>query len=66
MAHEATKTHECKCEKSWADIQFDSAELESDGRLALTHDCGKHEDETCVHLLSADTAKLIKTAVGAG
>lgn len=63
MAHEVTKTHECKCQRTWNNIEFVSAELESDGRLALTHDCIEDKDESCVHLLTADTAKLIKAAV---
>lgn len=63
MAHEATRAHECTCQRSWADIDFEKAELEPDGRLAISHRCEQHDDETCVHIVSAKTAQLVKAAV---
>ena len=66
MQRHTPKPHQCTCLKSWQGIEFETVELDSDGRLALTHECGEHAGDLCVHLLSAETTELVKTALAAG
>ena len=60
---ELNAAHECKCEKSWADMDFAGAKLLEDGRVALTHTCESHGEGQCTHMLNAKTVKLVQNAL---
>lgn len=59
----ADQVHQCKCERNWSEIDFTEAMLQSDGRLALSHHCDRHPEQTCVHMLSKTSTDAIKAAV---
>ena len=63
---ELTAAHDCKCERSWADLHFDAAKLQADGSIALTHKCESHDKGLCTHILNTATVKLAQNALKGG
>ncbi len=63
--HELDIAHACECEKNWEKMEFRSAKLLEDGRMALAHQCETHGKGTCTHFLDSETVKLVQNALKA-
>ena len=63
--HELDVTHTCECSRSWDDVRFESARLLENGDLVLVHQCESHGKGNCLHILKAETVRLVQNALKA-